>query len=439
MPVYIPTTGGGNIIETDAALRAAIIAAGNGPATITLRSGTIFREFIWPSTRQGTGSGQNYQPLPLSSMLKITSSDPNEPAILRGVLLTGEKTAQFIGLSGTSPNRVERVWFDYVTFYGERFDTFFTNPKFNVQGSGTIQTVASGGSGYSIQVAGVILPEGHWRRGNDGYHLSWSVHGNYSNATYGMVGLNVHDGGDNIRVTNCEFNGYAHPIDGGGSNLHVANCWFNQTCVDMFKLNNCSGLTAEWNLISNYRTITPLQTAWLFPLGEDHSPTDIPKNPHADIFQHGGSLTGFTARYNYMNDSSGEVHFALLNKGGGNILITNNESRQSHNTGWIVTDMNGITFTKNKSTSTDASKVIFQMGSADKANSGTRVYEDNMAESFVREIRPDTTTSPNARNQVSTEPTEYPAGFVQVRKGATGSGRYAGIGGNPTNTWDPSR
>jgi hypothetical protein len=206
----------------------------------------------------------------------------------------------------------------------------------------------------------------------------------------------------------------------------------------MFKLSNCSGLTAEWNVFENYRTLTPLQTAWLFPKGAENDGTRLPKNPHADCFQHGGSLTGATIRYNYMSDSSGEVHFALLNKGGGDIQITNNESRQTHVTGWQVVDMNGVEFTKNKSTSSASSKVYFKMGGGSGANTGTRVYEDNMAEAFQEEISPND-GGPNLNNEVNTTPGDYPNGFVQIRKGATGTARYAGIGGNPTDTWDRSR
>jgi hypothetical protein len=367
-----------------------------------------------------------------------------------GILLTGAKTGQFIGLPGTPVDNVRGVWFDYITIYGERFSTFTANPQ-NVAlgaplGSGDkTLTSSSGGGGFSITVAGCKPPAGHPRRGSDGYHTGWTSRVNYANSTYGTVGINVNSGCQNIRVTNCEFNGFAHAVDcaGGASNIHIANNRFNQNCVDQFKLGDSSNLTSEWNVFENFRTLTKDQTAVCFPPKvKANGDRALPDDPHADLFQSGGNPSNLRAQFNYLNDTSGQCHFGLLNSGGSgtqqNLHIINNESHQSHATGWIVSHVNNLDFAYNKSTKISGTgNVEFNIGGNTPSDTrGTLNIHHNEAPKFVSLM--DTQFKNQNGNVINSVAIHFPTGFTHIRQNDNArpaGARYCGIGGNPGNNW----
>ena len=110
-----------------------------------------------------------------------------------------------------------------------------------------------------------------------------------------------------------------------------------------------------------------------------------------------------------------------------NVIVENNESQQSHATGWIASYINNLTFVRNKTTGLDGANPYFQLvSSGAPANVGTLTITNNEAVNFSDGI----TNGQNGNNK-NNNPSHYPTGFVQIQKDSVAAGaRYAGIGGN---------
>jgi hypothetical protein len=114
--------------------------------------------------------------------------------------------------------------------------------------------------------------------------------------------------------------------------------------------------------------------------------------------------------------------------------IYNNESRQSHINGWLISWINGIEFHHNKTTTypgqgnTAFALVNNCTGTLDvHHNESSRFTFGNTVNSYTgAEWAADGDFNVENNNE-----DHYPAGFVQIRKNkVTGGARYAGPGGN---------
>ena len=241
-----------------------------------------------------------------------------------------------------------------------------------------------------------------------------------------MTGLNIGEGAQDITIRNCTFNGFANTIRPYGKRILITQCAFTENCEDRIKLSSPDNVTIEWCVFNNFRALNATQAGWLgWP--------DPVTPPHADCFQLISAGSNLTIRYNYLYDDTSRCHFGLLNSGKGNggtannIVVENNESQQTHATGWIASYINNLTFARNKTTGLNGANPYFQLvTSGAPAIVGTLTITNNEAANFSDGV----TNGLNGNNK-NNNPSHYPAGFVQIQKdNVTAGARYAGVGGN---------
>jgi hypothetical protein len=336
------------------------------------------------------------------------------------------REGQYINLAAPRgvATQVSGVWFDRVTFYGERYDTYRSN------WTGNSVTIANGGSGFNISVAGVILPSDHPRRASDGYHESWTSLV-YDQSTFTTFGYHHGQNANKVRITNSTFNGFGFQINWQGDNLTVAQNRFTAHPLDVVRMSSPAAGTFEWNVIDGHRTPTAEEAV---PLGFGSGN----KPPHGDTIQTLGDDRGLWYRYNYMNDTSGHLHFIYMNSGAGggdqrDAVVNNNESRQSHEHGTIISAINGLEYNFNKCTRVSGNKTIYiNIGGNGNDTSNTNCT-NNIAGKFLGNGN-HISGGQDGNVVENLSDTLYKTGFVQIRQEKVANGaRYAGIGGNVNN------